>query len=55
MNQLSNFYNNTYLSDDFSVLNLNKLNFCSFNTNGAKRNINFIEFLMKKNDFIFYV
>jgi hypothetical protein len=37
----------------FSVLNFNKLKFCSFNTNGAKRNINFIEFLMKNNDFIF--
>jgi hypothetical protein len=35
------------------LFNNHKLKFCNFNTNGAKRNLNFIQVLIMRNDFLF--
>lgn len=32
---------------------MNNIKICSFNTNGAKRNLNFLQLLINQNDFIF--
>ncbi len=38
----------------FSTLKLNNFKICSFNTNGAKGNLNFLQLLVNQNDFIFF-
>ena len=51
------YHNYNYLnSDNVSILQIHqikRLNICSLNTNGVKRNLNYIQELISKNDFIF--